>query len=343
MNTDHDRDETSLPTKLTLAPLVVQEAFDQLPTLLHPRGEVELLKHTARGNIVCKFETMRSTNILKLFRAAADRSPLLPPPGDCASKEAWLATLPQLRGCIPSIHHTGRLTHESETLSFLVQDFAAGESAANSICAESDAIAFTTELGRFCRTLHGISVNGFGAVFLPCSEHNGAFTARSWTNYVEQRLNLCGIQSLADTSAKLRNVVDKVRNRTIPLTDAIAPTLFHHDLLHNWSNVIVHPGTARIANVIDWDQCGSGNALALDLGVARFALRNRRDGAFGWSTFLRHFLIGYGVELGEYRDTLIQSVNAFSTLYAARSACLFPDRQYEFESYILEALNNDLF
>lgn len=320
-------------------PLVVQEAFDQLPSIFNPCRSVELLKFAAHGNILCKFESLQRTYVLKIFRATERQSPLLPLAADCAIKEAWIAKLPELRDYIPSIHHIGRLAYGSETLSFLVQDFATGISAAN-ICTESDATAFAGELGRLCRRLHGVTANGFGAVISPTEE---SFSSYSWNEYVEQRLSLCNIHELADTSPSLTNVVDEVRSRILLAVDESVPTLFHHDLLHNWSNVLLHPGTTRPANVIDWDQCGSGNALVVDLGVARFALRDRGDAAFGWKAFLSHFLDGYGIEIDEYRSSLIRSVNAFSTLYAARSAHLFLDRRSECETYVLEALGNDIY
>lgn len=317
---------------------LIQEAFATVPPDLNP-GKPLTVENLGNGsNIVCKFWAHGHPYLLKIFRPSKHPSPLMPTPGESADKEAWLAEIPDLKPFIPSIRHKGTIIRDGETLSYFVQDYADLTTAAAGVHTPKDAVELAISLGKFCNRLHAVKAKGFGSIL---HQNQGRFSVETWSDYISRRLRLSGIELLAKERSDLESITKELYNRILSIPSTDQPTLFHHDLLHNWSNVLLVQGKVRLNSVIDWSQCGSGNAIVVELGVARFALRNRVESGFGWKEFLTYFLEGYGTGIETYRAALLNSVNSFSTLYALRSAQLFPQRKAEYLTYVLDALRSD--
>lgn len=167
------------------------------------------------------------------------------------------------------------------------------------------------QMGRLAARLHGIRTRGFGPVFDWSS--NSLSKHSSWSRYlaagfdVETRIaTLSRHRMISKHQAKwLRRTAARMAAWRKP------PSLQHGDL--RLKNVIVDPGTGRIAAVIDWETALSMPGPTWDLSLSLHDLGIDDKEAF---------LAGYGMTPKAYAEALefMRCINMLNYAHAVRSA-----------------------
>lgn len=299
----------------------------------HPR----LLKAGPSGNAVMQIGTGRRKFVVKIYRRPPQASSLLPNPQQCAAKDVWISLLPELKQLVPRIYFAEATHFGDEPISIAVHEYVKGEPATSVNVSVEQINRFAIHLGEICAKVNVTQVHGYGALLIPTSS---TFDKPTWNDYVRQRLDATP-EELLTTRQSSGSENHKLILSTLLTSRQDGPAeLFHHDLIHNWSNVLVDAKSGKPRYIIDWDQAGGGRSVIVDLAVARFALRFRSHAQFGWKKFLQQFLAGYGVSLHNYKDQTLAKVNALSALYAARAIQISPERAAQQSLYIEDALNH---
>lgn len=159
------------------------------------------------------------------------------------------------------------------------------------IYSEADSTSHIRNLGKITRRIHEISCKGFGHKFNPIHQ---SFTDSSWSEYIKRRINHINpeliVQSCKLTEIKANLIYSKLEELT---TFYPSPSLFHHDLLYNCSNILFTQNTTKISGILDWEFAGSGWALVTELGVTYYALVINGFEETHISSFFDTFIKGY--------------------------------------------------
>ncbi|MGK5049766.1 hypothetical protein ACQ4WP_28320 [Janthinobacterium sp. GB4P2] len=298
---------------------IVQEALSQLPRRYKNYIYIEKIPRPAPRNISLILNYGKSRKVLKIFLPQFYKSELLPTAVELGRKESWVANHPELTSISPKLYYDGVIEIGEFVTSYILQEHISLPTADRIESTVSNMEIFSWQLGGVSKFLHQIYTDGYGSVL---SHDRRKFSLTSWSDYLETRIRCSMLRELTDKGALRKDIKNEVELRILKIKPPSKSTLFHHDLLHNWGNVFIDPMTLQVKSIIDWEQCGSGASLTVELGAARFALHGRQHQGFGWKNFLLNFLHGYGFEEEEYRFKLMQDVNSFSLLYAAKKLSL---------------------
>ena len=239
------------------------------------------------------------------------------------SKSAAIARALTGAALVPRILAFGITTHpiSGETYEFSIEEYIAGKTPI-AVGARARLQLFTS-ISSQLKEIYQVKFSGFGdEVSLTESRR---FHASSWTQWRDELLRRARFRELGLSGFLSKSTAELLDHQVRKaLTFRTSPTLYHGDLLGNWSNVVVG-NDGRVNSLLDWEFSGAGAALEQEIASVLYCFHRDQVPLAEREIYFKAILDGFGVGAEEYCEVLRPRVDAFLSLHAAKAINrLFP-------------------